>query len=54
VKILWGEYDTYFSKGVARELQSHLKHSTLHLIAAGHWLQSDAPDQLAQLMLDDR
>jgi pimeloyl-ACP methyl ester carboxylesterase len=36
---------------MAEELKSHLKDASLHLLAAGHWLQSDIPEQLAQIIL---
>jgi pimeloyl-ACP methyl ester carboxylesterase len=37
--------------GVARTFMSHLKHASLHLVPAGHWLQIDEPEQVAKEML---
>jgi len=51
VIIIWGQHDPYLNSGMAKELKSHLKHASLHLLTAGHWLQSDIPEQLAQIML---
>jgi haloalkane dehalogenase len=53
VKIIWGMHDPYLSIGMAEELKSHIQNSSLHRLEAGHWLQSDMPRQVAQLMLDD-
>jgi len=51
VKLIWGEADPYLDRGVAEDLRSHLRHSSLHVISAGHWLQVDAPEQVAEVML---
>jgi haloalkane dehalogenase len=51
VKLIWGETDPYLNIGVAEDFKSHLKHSSLHLLPAGHWLQIDAPEQVAKVML---
>jgi pimeloyl-ACP methyl ester carboxylesterase len=51
VKVIWGELDPYITAEVAEDRASHFKHATLHLLQAGHWLQSDVPDQVAELML---
>jgi haloalkane dehalogenase len=53
VKIIWGQHDPYLNRGMAEELKSHLAHASLHFIEAGHWLQSDAPEQVARIMLQD-
>ncbi len=50
-KIIWGENDPYINVGVAKDYQSHLPHASLKLLAAGHWLQIDEPEQLAKEML---
>ena len=50
-KLIWGDADPYFPVSIAEERQSHLKHSSLHVVAAGHWLQVDDPAQVAELML---
>jgi pimeloyl-ACP methyl ester carboxylesterase len=51
IKLIWGGNDPYLSTDVAKDFQSHLKHSSLHVIPAGHWLQVDAPAQVAKEML---
>ena len=50
-KLIWGEADPYFPVSMAEERRSHLKHSSLHLVRAGHWLQVDEPEQVAKAML---
>jgi haloalkane dehalogenase len=50
-KLIWGETDPYFTVSTVKERQSHLKHSSLHLVPAGHWLQVDEPAQVAKAML---
>jgi len=50
-RIIWGENDPYINAGVAREFQSHLKHSALCLLPAGHWVQLDEPALVAKAML---
>jgi haloalkane dehalogenase len=51
IKLIWGGNDPYLSTDVAKDFRSHLKHSSLHVIPAGHWLQVDAPAQVAKEML---
>ena len=50
-KLIWGEADPYFPVSMAEERRSHLKHSSLHMVPAGHWLQIDEPEQVAKAML---
>ncbi|MBT2302421.1 alpha/beta hydrolase [Variovorax paradoxus] len=50
-KIIWGENDPYINAGGANDFQSHLKHASLRLIPAGHWLQIDEPALVAKEML---
>jgi len=50
-KLIWGETDPYLTVSVAEERQSHLKQSSLHVVPAGHWLQLDEPEQVANAML---
>ncbi len=51
VRIIWGQYDPYFPKAMAERRQSQLKNASLTFIPAGHWLQSDAPAEVAKAML---
>ncbi len=50
-KLISGETDPYLTVSMAEELRSHLKHSSLHVVRAGHWLQVDEPEQVAKAML---
>jgi pimeloyl-ACP methyl ester carboxylesterase len=50
-KLIWGETDPYLTVGLAEEIRSHLKQSSLHVVRAGHWLQLDEPEQVAKAML---
>ena len=51
VKLIWGQYDPYFPKAMAERRQSQLRNASLTFIPAGHWLQSDAPAEVAKAML---
>jgi haloalkane dehalogenase len=51
VKLIWGAADLNLNTGVAKDLQSHLKHATLLVLSAGHWVQVDMPEQVALEML---
>lgn len=51
VTLIWGETDTYIPVSVAEERRTHLKRGSLHVVPAGHWLQSDEPEQVAKVML---
>jgi haloalkane dehalogenase len=51
VKVIWGEFDPYITSGVAKDRVSHFKHGSLKLLPAGHWVQSDLPEQVAAVML---
>jgi haloalkane dehalogenase len=51
VKVIWGEFDPYITLDVARDRAAHFKRSSLHVLPAGHWLQSDMPEEVAKAML---
>jgi haloalkane dehalogenase len=51
VKVIWGEYDPYLDVAMGRERAAHFKSGSFHLVPAGHWLQSDMPERVAELML---
>jgi haloalkane dehalogenase len=51
VKLIWGDADPYLTVRVAEDRRSHLKRSSLHVVNAGHWLQSDRPEEVANLLL---
>jgi haloalkane dehalogenase len=51
VKVIWGEFDPYITLEVAKDRVSHFKHGSLSVLPAGHWLQSDLPEQVATEML---
>jgi haloalkane dehalogenase len=51
VKLIWGQYDPYFPVSLAERRQAQLGNASLTVIPAGHWLQADAPAQVAKAML---
>jgi haloalkane dehalogenase len=51
VKLIWGNTDLNLNTGVAKDLKSHFKHASLVVLPAGHWLQIDMPEQVAEEML---
>ena len=51
VKLIWGNADPYFPLSMAEERRSHFKDASIHVLAAGHWLQSDVPELVAKVML---
>ena len=51
VRLIWGALDPYLDLAMAEARLAHLKHGSLHVVAAGHWLQSDAPDEVARALL---
>jgi haloalkane dehalogenase len=54
VKVIWGGFDPYITLEVAKDRVSHFKHGSLRVLPAGHWLQSDLPEQVATEMLSSR
>jgi haloalkane dehalogenase len=53
VRVIWGELDPYITSDVAKDRVSHFRHGSLHLLPAGHWVQSDLPEQVAEAMLSE-
>ena len=53
VKVIWEEFDSYITSDVAKDRVSHFRHGSLHLLPAGHWVQSEVPEQVARLMLGE-
>ncbi len=51
VKIIWGQFDPYITVAEAERRQTQLRHPTLTVVPAGHWLQVDEPEQVAKAML---
>jgi len=51
VKVIWGVHDPYLGAALGEELASRFKNSSFHPVPAGHWLQSDQPEQVAQELL---
>jgi haloalkane dehalogenase len=51
VKVIWGEFDPYLGGAMGKERAAHFKNGSFHLVPAGHWLQSDMPERVAELML---
>lgn len=54
VQLIWGETDPYLNTGVAQSILDNLGNGQLHTLAAGHWVQLDAPAQVAELMLTQK
>ena len=44
VKLIWGQFDPYIIVAVAERRQTHLRHPSLTVVPAGHWLQVDEPE----------
>jgi haloalkane dehalogenase len=53
VKLIWGQFDPYITLAVAERRKSQLKHPSLTVVPAGHWLQIDEPQQVAVAILSD-
>jgi haloalkane dehalogenase len=51
VKLIWGQFDPYITVAVAERRQTQLRHPSLTVVPAGHWLQVDEPEQVAKAML---
>jgi haloalkane dehalogenase len=48
VKVIWGVNDPYLTAALGKERASRFKNSSFHPIPAGHWLQCDQPERVAQ------
>jgi haloalkane dehalogenase len=51
VKVIWAEHDPYLNVAMGRERASRFLNAAFHLVPAGHWLQSDEPELVAQHLL---
>jgi haloalkane dehalogenase len=51
VKVIWGEFDPYLGVAMGKERATHFKNGSFYPVPAGHWLQSDMPNRVAELML---
>ncbi len=51
VKVIWGTADPYLATPMGEERAKRFKHGSFHPVAAGHWLQSDEPAQVAKEIL---
>lgn len=51
VKVIWGALDPYLGVAVGEERASRFKNGSFHALPAGHWLQSDLPERVAQELL---
>jgi haloalkane dehalogenase len=51
VKVIWGVHDPYLTAALGEERASRFKNSSFHPIPAGHWLQCDQPERVAQGLL---
>lgn len=50
-KVIWGANDPFINSGVGEDFALHLKHASLRILPAGHWLQIDEPELVAAEML---
>jgi haloalkane dehalogenase len=53
VKVIWGENDQYLNVAMGKERAAQFRNSSFHPVPTGHWLQSDEPEMVAKLMLQD-
>jgi haloalkane dehalogenase len=51
VKVIWGALDPYLGVALGEERASRFKKSSFHSLPAGHWVQSDLPERVAQELL---
>jgi haloalkane dehalogenase len=51
VKVIWGEYDPYLTIALGENRASHFGNVTFRAVPAGHWLQSDLPEEVARELL---
>jgi pimeloyl-ACP methyl ester carboxylesterase len=51
VKLIWGQFDPYITLAEAERRQTQLRHPSLTVVPAGHWLQVDEPEQVAKAMM---
>jgi haloalkane dehalogenase len=51
--IIWGQGDAYLNTGVAKDFAARIKGSSLHILDAGHWVQLDVPEEVAEHLLKD-
>ncbi|MGQ4347985.1 alpha/beta fold hydrolase [Streptomyces sp. SAS_275] len=54
VDVIFGRNDPYLNPGVAEHLAGLFSNSRLELVEARHWLQWDAPEELARLITRQR
>ncbi|HEV2155786.1 alpha/beta hydrolase [Bradyrhizobium sp.] len=52
VRLIWGIYDPYLTRGVADDMASRFSRATLKALDANHWLQIDVPHLVAKAMLE--
>lgn len=50
--LIWGKDDDYLGIGLTEGLESAVPDLRLELLAATHWVQCDAPDEVNRLLID--
>jgi haloalkane dehalogenase len=51
VKVIWGALDPYLGAALGEERAGRFKNSSFLPLRAGHWVQSDLPERVAQELL---
>jgi pimeloyl-ACP methyl ester carboxylesterase len=51
--LIWGDVDPYLNIGVAEDFASKVQKARIVRLSAGHWPQLDAPEDVAQAMIQD-
>ena len=51
VTVAFGRYDPYITPSVATEIAALFPNSTAQLVDAGHWLQLEQPQRVAEIVL---
>ena len=53
VNVIWGTQDRYLARSVADDIAKRFRHGKVFPVDAGHWLQIEAAQEVAHLMLEN-